>query len=158
MGIYATSGSKVFIGQSLDSKSTPFVLSDFNAISWTEITWLESIGEFGDESSEVTFDAIGEGRTQKLKGTRNAGTMALVAGIDYNDTGQEALRDAQESPNDYAFKVQFNDAPDGGTPSERYFIAKVMSAREALDTANNVMKLNASLGVNSNVVRVMAAA
>jgi hypothetical protein len=31
-----------------------------------------------------------------------------------------------------------------------------MSAREALDTANNVMKLNATLGINSNIVRVNA--
>ena len=51
-----------------------------------------------------------------------------------------------------------HDAPAGGTPSERYFIAKVGSASEAYDTANAVMKLNASLWVNSNVVRVNAAA
>lgn len=38
--------------------------------------------------------------------------------------------------------------------SERYFVAAVGSAVEALDSANNVMKLNASLWVNSNVVRV----
>ncbi|WP_237685028.1 hypothetical protein [Szabonella alba] len=50
-----------------------------------------------------------------------------------------------------------NDAPPGGTPSERYFVAVVGSASEAYDTANNVIKLNASLWVNSNVVRVNAA-
>ena len=54
--------------------------------------------------------------------------------------------------------VEFNDAPAGGTPSERLFIAKVASQSEQYDTANSVMKLNLSLAVNSNVVRVDAAA
>ncbi|MDO8614620.1 MAG: hypothetical protein Q7T33_02650 [Dehalococcoidia bacterium] len=157
-GIFATAGSKLYIGNALASKSTNFVLGDFVGQSWVEVGWLETIGAFGDESSEVSFDAIGEGRTQKLKGVRNAGNMDVVCGIDYEDEGQIELRAAEGLPNDFAFKVEFNDAPAGGTPSERYFIAKVMGAREALDGANNVMKLNSTLGVNSNIVRVNAAA
>jgi hypothetical protein len=43
------------------------------------------------------------------------------------------------------------------TASERLFIAKVMSQSEQFDQANAVLKLNASLGVNSNVVRINAA-
>lgn len=158
MGIFATSGSKVFIGGVKESKSTPFVVGDFAGESWVEIGWLESIGAFGDEASEITFDAIGEGRTQKLKGVRNAGNMELVAGIDTDDNGQAAVRAAEGQIHDYAFRVDFNDAPEGGQPSKRYFIAKVMTAREALDTANNVVRLNATLGINSNVVRVAATA
>lgn len=155
-GIFATAGSKVYIGQSISPKSSDFTAADFSGESWTEISWVENIGSFGDKSAEITFDAIGETRTQKLKGTRNAGTMALVVGIDYGDVGQIALRAAEATPNDYAFKVQFNDAPLGGTPSLRYFIAKVMSAEEQLDSANSVVKLNAGLGINSNIVRVSA--
>lgn len=157
MGIFATAGAKVYIGASMAAQSADFVEGDFSGQSWVEIAWLENIGAFGDESSEVTFDAIGEGRTQKLKGTRNAGNLELVAGIDYTDSGQAALRAAQGTPLDYAFKVEFNDAPEAGTPSLRYFIAKVMSAREELAGANNVMKLSATLGINSNVVPVAAA-
>lgn len=156
MAIYATAGSKVFIGQPKSAQSADLVAADFAAQSWVEIGWLESIGAFGDESSEVTFDAIGEGRTQKLKGIRNAGNMELVCGIDYTDQGQATLRGAQTEIFDYAIKVQFDDAPSGGTPSLRYFVAKVMTTREQLDGANNVMKLNATLGINSNVVYVNA--
>lgn len=158
MPIYSTSGSAVDIGQPLPAQSTDFIESDFAAQSWVPIGWLESIGAFGDESAEVTFDAIGEGRTQKLKGTRNAGNMELVCGIDYEDDGQATLRGAETEIFDYAFRVTFNDAPSGGTPSYRYFVAKVMTARETLDGANNVMKLNATLGINSNIVYVNAAA
>lgn len=155
--IFATAGSVIYIGGTMAAKSSPFIAADFASQSWIEIGWAEAIGEFGDESSEITFDAIGEGRTQKLKGIRNAGTMACRFGISSDDLGQVALRAAETVPNDFAFRVDFNDAPLGGQPSKRYFIAKVMTAREVLDTANNVVRLNASLGVNSNVVQIQAA-
>lgn len=156
--IFATSGSKFYIGQSLASKTTNFVVSDFAAQSWVEVGFVETIGAFGDEASSVTFDSIGASRTYKLKGNRNAGDIALVAAINYGDQGQATLRGAESTPNNYAFRVQFNDMPAGGsTPSYRYFIGLVMSAREQLDGANNVMKLNATIGINSNVVRTNAA-
>lgn len=158
MPIFATAGAKLFIGGVLAQKSDDFVEADFSGESWTEIAHLESLGTLGDNANEVTFESIGENRTKRLKGTRNAPPMEVVCGIDYADAGQIALVAAEKEIHDYAFKVEFNDAPSGGTPSERLFIAKVGSASESLDTANSVMKLNASLWVNSNVVRVDAAA
>jgi len=158
MPIFATAGTQMYMGGAVASQSADFVLSDYDAQSWTEIGWMENIGAFGDEASEITFDTIGEQRTQKLKGTRNAGNIDLVTGIDYTDAGQIALRAGQAEIFDYAFRVDFDDAPSGGTPSQRFFIAKVMSAREQLDGANNVARLNATLGINSNVVEVAAAA
>ncbi|QRY66548.1 hypothetical protein JVX98_19320 [Ensifer sp. PDNC004] len=161
MPIVATAGSKVFIGEALAAKNVDFVAADFTDIDWTEIGSMENIGSLGDTSAEITFDDIGKNRTQKLKGTRNAGNCELVMGIDYADAGQVALLAAEKTPHDYAFKIEFNDKPaTGASPknSQRLFIAKVMSAAEALDQANNVMKLNATLGINSNVVRVNASA
>lgn len=156
-GIFSTSGATIAIGQVLDAKSADFVETDFDAQSWVSVSWAESIGAFGDEASEITFDGIGEGRTQKIKGQRNAGNMECVFGVDTTDDGQATLRGAETEIYDYAFRVQFNDQPAGGTaPSTRYFIAKVMTARETLDTANNVVKLNVTLGINSNIVQVDA--
>lgn len=83
--------------------------------------------------------------------------MELSIGIDYEDAGQAALRAGEATPDNYAFRVDFDDAPAGGTPSQRFFIAKIMSARETLDTANSVIKLTTTLGLNSNVVAVSAA-
>ena len=155
--IFATAGAQVFIGPVTESKSEPFVLGDFAGFSFTEIGWLESIGEFGDESAEITFDAIGEGRTQKLKGIRNAGNMDLVMGVVEDDPGQLALLSAEAEVTDFAFKVVFNNAPSGGTPGERYFIGKVMTARENLSTANSVVRRGGRVAINSNVVRVESA-
>ena len=157
MALYATNGAKLHIGGALAQKSTDFVQADFTSQVWTEIHELESLGTVGDTASEVSIDIIGEARTKRLKGTRNAGTMEVVCGLDPADTGQTAAVAAEKTILDYAFKLVLNDAPAGGTPSERYFIAKVSSAAEVFDSANSVTKLQLSLWVNSNVVKVNAA-
>lgn len=155
-GIFATAGSKISIGSVMSAQSDDFIASDFDSQSWLQIGWPETLGAFGDAAAAITFDAISEGRTQKLKGNRNAGDMQCVFGIDSSDHGQQALRTAETTPYDYAFRVEFNDAPSGGTPSIRYFIAKVQTVTEQLDGANNVVKLNSTLAINSNIVRVAA--
>lgn len=157
MSIFATAGATVSIGQVMEQQSADFVLADFAGQSWVPIGWLESIGEFGDESAEITFDPIGENRTRKLKGIRNAGNMDLVMAVVDDDIGQIALLAAEADPDDFAFRVVFNNAPEGGTPAERYFIGKVMTARENLGTVNNVVKAGGRVGINSNVVRVNSA-
>ena len=159
MPIFATAGAKLYIGTALAAKNGDFVEADFTSVTWTQINPMESIGSLGDTASEITFDGISNARTQKLKGVRNAGNMECVAGIDYADDGQIAVLAAEKTPYDYAFKLAFNDAPPGvgSTPSERKFIAKVMSAAEQLDTASSVMKFNFTLGINSNIVRTDAA-
>lgn len=156
--IFSTAGSKLYIGGIQDMKSADFVAGDFSTETWTEITGLESLGSVGDTSEEIAQAVVGEGRTKRIKGTRNAGAMEVVMAINYADAGQQALLAAEKTPDDYAFRVAFNDAPAGGSPSERMFIAKVGSVMEAYDTANSIMKLNSSLWVNSNVVRVNATA
>lgn len=155
--IFATNGAKLFIGGTENQKSTDFVAADFTGETWVEIGETENLGSVGDTAAEITFDGIASNRTRRLKGTRNAGTMDVVCGIDYADAGQIALIAAEKTAHDYAFRIVLNDAPIGGTPSERMFIAKVASVAEALDAANNVMKLNSTLWVNSNVVKVNAA-
>lgn len=157
MTINSTAGAKLYIGGVKKQKSADFVLADFTSETWTEIKELEALGSVGDTSEAVNFTAISDSRTRTLKGPRSAGTMEVVCGIDPADPGQLAVIAAEKTIHDYGFKIVLNDAPAGGTPSERYFIAKVMSQSEQYDQANSVMKLNISLAVNSNLVRVNAA-
>lgn len=157
MPIMATAKTKLYIGGVLAQRGADFAASDFTSQTWKQITPVEGLGQIGDTSEVITFDSIGEGRRKKIKGVRDAGTMDVVLGVDYSDEGQVALIAAEKTAFDYAFKIVPNDAPPGGTPSERLFIAQVTSVAEVFDTVNNVVKLNASLAVNSNVVRVDAA-
>lgn len=156
MTIFATNGTKIFIGGPIAVTGADLTEASFMAQVFVEIGETENLGTFGDVSAEITFDSIAASRTRRLKGTRNAGNLELVCGLDYADAGQLALIAAEKQKHDYAFKIEFDDAPVGGTPSMRFFAAKVASVAEALDAANSVMKLNSQLWINSNVVRVAA--
>lgn len=156
MAIYATNGAKLYIGAAIAQKSTDFVQTDFTSQTWTQIGEIEGLGSLGDTAGTIDFTGITDARKRVRKGARSAGTMEIVMGIDSADPGQIALIAAEKSSSDFAFKLVLPDAPSGGTPSERYFIALVLSQSENFDKADSVMKLTASLAVNSNVVRVDA--
>lgn len=161
MAIFATAGSRLFIGTAMDDIDTDLVEADFTSMVWTEIGGLENLGSLGDTSQAVNVSQIDRARDITLKGTRSAGTMEVVASINYQDAGQIAAIAAEKSNAAFGFKLVFNDAPAVGAspkPSERKFAALVMSANEQLDGANDTMKLNISLAVNSNVVRKNASA
>lgn len=156
--LFATAGSKLFIGAAKAFNGTDFTASDFTSgsPSWTEIGGTTNLGGTGDTAQLITSQQVGSGRDRKLKGTRNAGSMQVVADLDYADPGQIALIAAEKEKESFAFKLVFNDAPAGGTPSVRYFVAFVMSAAEQFNEANSVTQLNATLEIDSNIVRVAA--
>ena len=156
--LFATAGSTLHIGGVLAFDGTDLTSSDFSGETWTQIKGVSDLGGVGDSSELISSAVIDSARVRNAKVTRNSGTMELIVDLDYADAGQLALIAAEKTRNSYAFKVTFNDAPSGGTPSERYFVAFVMSAREQYADANSPMKLNATLEIDSNVVRVAAAA
>lgn len=156
-GIFSVAGTQIYVGSATAAKTTNFVASDFTLQSWVRIAWVENLGQFGDEATEIAFSPIDVNRTIKLKGVFNAGNMSLVVGRDYTDSGQNILLIGNGLQFDYSFRVIFNDMPSGGVAgSIRYFIAKIMSFREQFDTVNNVIRANVTLGINSNVVAVAA--
>lgn len=158
--LFATAGTKLDIGPAKAFTGTDFTATDFTTGSptWTEVGGTTNLGSAGDTSELITSNQIGNGRTRKVKGTRNAGSMQVICDLDYADPGQLALVAAEKTRETYAFRITFNDAPADGTPSVRYFTALVMSAGEQFDEANSVMKLDATLEIDSNIVRVAAAA
>ena len=83
MTIYTTAGTRLYIGGPLAAKSSDFTEADFAGQSslWVEIDETEGLGSAGDTSAEVTFDGINSGRTRRLKGTKNAGSMDVVCGL-----------------------------------------------------------------------------
>jgi hypothetical protein len=111
----------------------------------------------GDTSELITSNHINTARMRKAKGTRNAGSTQIICDLDYADAGQLAAVAAEKTKESYAFRMTFNDAPAGDTPSNRYFVAYIMSATEQLNEANGAMKIVFNLEIDSNVVRVAAA-
>lgn len=151
MTVNTAAGATIFIGgTNLASNQT-----EYEADSYTEVGEVEDMGEFGDESEEITFAALKDGRVRKFKGPRDAGTMTVVVGDDQADEGQAAMEAAEASPLDYNFKVVLNDAVTlGGTDSIHYFHGKVMSKRRNVGNVSNIVRRTFNVGVNSEIITV----
>jgi hypothetical protein len=158
--LYPVAGAKISIGgTTVETQADAWDASDFSGQSWTEIDGWETMGSFGDAAEIITTQLIGRQRDLKMKGTRNAGTMENNFAIIRGDTGQAALRTAEASDANYAFRIQFDDTPAGSapTPTTVYFIGLVMSASETGGGANTVQMLSSTIEINGNIVIVAAA-
>jgi len=143
MGIYATAGSKVYLGTTaaIDFTSYATALAGFAADSYTEIKPSETIGDFGDTFTDVKFLGVGDSRAQHLKGSKDGGVQQRTFGFDATDPGQIATKAAFASPNDYNHKIVFND-----TPSVRSSTATITIATPGVVTwTANGLALNAAV-------------
>jgi hypothetical protein len=156
--IFTTSGSTVSISNTSAPPAT-FNAAGYAALTYSAINLTEDIGSFGDTSNEVTFDDIANGRTIKIKGQRNAGNMELVVAYDDTSASQALLKAAEEddSTADWHFKVVFdNKLSAGGTNGIAYFSGKVMSNMIAAASADNVVRRNVTIAINTKLIIVAA--
>lgn len=150
MAIITASGTQVYIGPQV-TETAADTLIEFQALSgWTSIGLVESVGEFGDQSNDVTFAAIGDARVRHAKGAADAGTMAIVCAHDPLDAGQLAVETAQQTNLNYAFRVTLPDSPGAPfTNTEIYFRGLVSSRRKNIGNNDNVVRNNYNVLINS---------
>lgn len=155
--IFTATGTKVYIGPSVTNATD--TAAEFAALTWVEIGLVESIGEYGDQSSSVTGAVLGDGRQRKAKGARDAGELALVVFHAGDDVGQQALIAAEATYNSYAFKVVLpNRLNVTGTDEIQYFRGLVMSKRLNVGGNDNLVRDTYNTAVNSPIYVVAATA
>lgn len=148
--VVTASGTRVFIGVAVTSLID--TIAEFEAVSgWIEVGLVESVGEYGDQSNPVNFEALGDGRVRHSKGARDAGTLAIVCGHDPTDTGQAALVAAEATNDNYAFKVILPDGPAGYSDTIQYFRGMVMGKRLNVGNNENIIRKNFSVTINSEI-------
>ena len=151
--IFTATGAKLFIGPSVTAATDTAL--EYAALAWTEVGMIQTLGEYGDESSEVTFAVLGDGRIRKAKGARNAGTLAITTAHAADDTGQQAMIAAEATYNNYAFKIELpNKLNSTGTNEIQYFRGLVMSKRLNVGGNDTVVTDTYNVGVNSPIISV----
>lgn len=130
---------------------------EYSAQLYTELSLIESIGEFGRMFETATFVELSTGRTIKLKGAYNDGSLDLSMATDLSDAGQLALHDASDDlvQSLYAFKIELKDNPtyiDG--PTAYFFRALPMSYRSTAGGAGQAIKSVAKLELVSDLIYV----
>ncbi|MEL7299373.1 MAG: hypothetical protein AAFM92_03225 [Pseudomonadota bacterium] len=156
--LFPVAGAKFYIGDAIATKATDFVEGDFSAITWVEVDGWETAGTKGDTAELITTQLINRGRDVKQKGTRNAGSMENTFASIPGDAGQSAMIAAEQSTSNFAFRVVYDDIPDGGTSgTTHYFVGIVMSWQDQGGSANTTRMRQATVEINSNIVEVAAA-
>lgn len=144
MALQTSANCKFYIG----TKAPASNLTEFQADTYIEVTPVEEIGEFGDQHNIVTFTSLSDGRVRKLKGTKDAGDMTLVVAHDASDAGQVALLAAanDNSSDGYNCKIEYANG------EVYYFRGQVSSSRMTVGGADNVIRRNFTIAIDSDVV------
>jgi len=127
-------------------------ITDFQALTIDqEVLPLENIGSFSRDFTLVTFNAIGDGRTLKIKGPFNDGQLQLSAAFDLGVSGQQILFTACKTANQdvYPFKMTFVGVD--AYHSVCYFGALPMSYKIVAGAANTVLLAQITLEVDTEV-------
>ena len=146
---------------SIGSKNGADTEAAYKADTYVEVGEIEDLGEFGDTFSSVTFTSLADGRVRKYKGTADAGDLTLTIGLDNGDLGQAKLKVAHKdrSKGDYNIKVTLNDGDPTATPvllpTTFYMRGKVMNNTVAAGSADNVIRRNVTVGINSDIIEVL---
>lgn len=129
---------------------------EFMAQSWTEISSIGQLGEFGRVFDMVPFQEVYDGRTTKLRGGFNDGQFSVQMAQDLSDAGQLALYTAANlaTQDNYGFRLEFNDAVAPAGPSMTFFRGLPMSYRTTMGGANGVLMANSMVEVNGTIIRI----
>ena len=140
--------SKFFIGPT----GTGTVAADYTGagVTYTEVKDITDLGSIGDEAEVVSFKTLGDGRVKKLPGSRDAGTLEVTVARDKSDAGQTAMRTASQDDKARKFKVQLTDG------TIWHFSGIVLSAKNELGDADNVVSTVFSVAINTSVLESQA--
>ena len=120
-------GRKVYIAVTSPGGTTPApqpsVLNQgqYEALNWTEVGNVGSVGESGMNENIVSYDELSTDVTQKQKGIANAGDPVIECARNPTDGGQIAMRAAAATRMIYAFKIEDADAPSVGYTNTIYY-------------------------------------
>lgn len=116
----------------------------YAALTFTKIGEITDGGNHGRTYAEVKHSPIGTRGTQKYKGSFDEGNKTLQMAIDDDDAGQDLLKTALNSDNDYSFKVEYQ----GGAID--YFRAKVMNFEKATAGVDSMRTASVQLSLSTN--------
>lgn len=139
-------GTRVYV-----DATTPatYTIAGFEALDWTEVGEVESLGEFGGTATVTPFIPLATGITKKRKGSIDYGTAAMTVGRILNEAGQLLLKDGFDGSAAYdvhSFKVV---SEDGQTA---YFTGMVSSFTTQYNDANAVTRIACNIELDNKVL------
>lgn len=125
-------------------------------IIFTEVGQVESFGNHGVTAQIIEFTAVADAVVQKLKGSKNYGTMSMMIGDVPSDAGQVIIETASESQNRYSAKIVYPVGDGEVTAQTKYFDVLVASKESQGGAVNDVVKLATAMAICKKPVVVAA--
>lgn len=125
-------------------------------LAWTTVGEVENYGEHGMQAQVLTFTAVADAIVQKLKGSKDYGTMNLVLGNVPSDAGQTLLAAASESQNRYSARITYPLGDGEVTPEIHYLDALVVTRNFTDGDANAIRKVACGLAICKKPIEVAA--
>ena len=140
-GIESLSGAVIGISASLPA-TYDVAGYDVSSIIFTPIGQAENFGSHGMVAAVTEFTAIADAVVQKVKGSKNYGTMSLSLGNVPGDAGQALLKIASEAVNThYSIEIRYPD-------TAFHYLDVLVTKFEYVDGAvNDVQKVNVDLAI-----------
>ena len=123
----------------------------YEALTFIEVGELTEIPEYGPNYQVVNHEPLKTGRTEKKKGFKDNGSMALNLAYDPADAGQVVLSNGTDGTgefDDHSFKVEYQDG------SVEYFYGQIFSYTRNPGSANSIVGSTAQVEINSDIIRV----
>jgi len=129
--------------------TTANTTTDLAALTFVTIGKIESLGEIGPQSQDVTFTPLAGDTVQHLKGATDNGAITVVCAKDPLDAGQIAMLTAAATNFEYAMKIVENDGADANdTDTTTYARGPVMGGRKTIGGSNDITKRTFMVGLN----------
>lgn len=133
--------------------------AEFKALTgWKAIANIEDVGEMGGDKPIAIGRYVDQDYVRKLSGGgRDPGKLDMVFGYDPEDEGQTALKAADLANDAFAVKIEYPDAPAGGTPTTWFFMAIIGPCSISFGNGSDPIKLKVTVNIDGAPVEVLAA-
>jgi len=134
--VITAAGAQIAISATIPTAHT---IDGFTALTFTDIAEVVDLGEGGKTYNIVEHSPLGEREVLRLKGSYNQGERSFSLGRDITDAGQLLVQDANDSDDEYAFRITLQNG------DLLYFTAMVNGYTTAIGTIDSIINANATL-------------
>jgi len=122
----------------------------YEALTFTEVEGVVNIGEFGDNSEDVTATRLKDGRTEHFNGAKDGGEIQVQAISNASDPGQIIVKAGSGTNTTHSFKIV---DPNGNAT---YFFGRLANWTQSERTASSYEGVAFTMRRNSDAVEVAA--
>ena len=142
--VRTSAGTKLYVSA---SQPATYDVPTISALPYTEVGELVDLGSFGKKYNLVTFNALGDRKTVKRRGSYNNGTLALKLGASVTDPGQVIMEAGADQDSSYSFRVVTQSG------SAYYFSAQIMGWMLEVGSVDQIMGASADLEIDNDILK-----